>query len=404
MYSKKTKQPPSLDKKVDVIIIGAGASGLMCAIEAGKRHRKVLVVDHAKNPGKKILISGGGRCNFTNYSVNHDNYISNNPHFCKSALSRYNSYDFLDLIYKHRIAFSEREHEQLFCDNSASEILDMLLSESKRAGVTFQMETKIEKVEQLPEDNFRLFSSRGNYTCQSLVVATGGLSMPTIGATSLGYKIAEQFKIKVLPQSPGLVPFTLHKDKENLSTLSGIAVDAVVSNSRKSFRENILFTHRGLSGPVILQMSSYWRPGEELVINLLPDLDLVKTLKEQQQQRPLKTVKSVVAEYLPKRLVKTMVETNFAERPLKTLLPKEFEEISKQLQHWVVKPNATEGYRTAEVTLGGVDCDEISSKTMESSKVSCLFFIGEVLDVSGWLGGYNLQWAWSSGWCAGQFV
>ncbi len=401
----KEKQQTSLDKKIDVIIIGAGASGLMCAIEAGKRQRKVLVVDHAKEPGKKILMSGGGRCNFTNYSVSHENYISNNPHFCKSALSRYNSYDFLDLINKYDISFSEREHEQLFCDGSAREILDMLLAECKKAGVTFQMDTTIEKVEQLAEHNFRLCSSRGNYTCHSLVVATGGLSIPTSGASPLGYKIAEQFNIKVWPQSPGLVPFTLQpKDKEQLATLSGIAVDAVVSNRRRSFRENILFTHRGLSGPAILQMSSYWQPGEELTINLLPDIDLVEVLKEQQQQRPLRTVKSVVAEYLPKRLVKTMVQTNFADSSLKTILPKEFVEISEQLQQWTIKPNATEGYRTAEVTLGGVDCDAISSKTMESNKIPGLFFTGEVLDVSGWLGGYNLQWAWSSGWCAGQYV
>jgi len=390
--------------EVDVIIIGAGASGLMCAIEAGKRNRKTLVIDHAKEPGKKILMSGGGRCNFTNYSVSSENYISHNPHFCKSALSRYTQYDFLEMVDKYNVSFSERDHEQLFCDGSASEILDMLLSECNN-GVTFQMDMTIEKIERLGNHSFRVYTNRSDYICQSLVIATGGLSIPTSGASPFGYKIAEQFDIKVWPRLPGLVPFTLSpKDKEQLTPLSGIAVEVVVSNERKSFRENILFTHRGLSGPAILQMSSYWQPGEEVTINLLPDLNLISTLNEQQQQRPKKTVKSVLSEYLPKRLVKTMVMSELAESPLNTLSQKQFEKITEQLQQWTIKPNATEGYRTAEVTLGGVDCDSISSKTMESSKVSGLFFTGEVLDVSGWLGGYNLQWAWSSGWCAGQFV
>lgn len=394
-----------MTEKTDVIIIGAGASGLMCAIEAGKRHRKVLVIDHAKKPGQKILISGGGHCNFTNYHINADNYISHNPHFCKSALSRFTQWDFLSLVQKHRIAFSEKAHGQLFCDGSSRDILKMLLSECKQSGISFQFDTKIEKIERLGEHDFKLYSSQGKIICQSLVVATGGLSLPAIGASSLGYKIAEQFHINVWPRCPGLVPFTLQpKDKKMLSTLSGIAVHAVVTNKRKSFCENILFTHRGLSGAAILQISSYWQPGEELTINMLPEIDLPKMLKEEQQQHPKRKVKSALANYLPKRLIAIMVTRDYAESPLQTISHNQFKEISAQLQQWTIKPGGTEGYRTAEVTLGGVDCDAISSKTMETRQVDGLFFIGEVLDVSGQLGGYNLQWAWSSGWCAGQYV
>jgi predicted Rossmann fold flavoprotein len=394
-----------LTEKTDVIILGAGASGLMCSIEAGKRLRKVLVIEHAKKPGRKILLSGGGRCNFTNYHIDADNYISHNPHFCKSALSRYTQWDFLTLIQKHHIAFSEKAHGQLFCERSSRDILNLLLSECEQAGVTFQLKTKIEKIEHPGEHQFKVYTSRGNYTCQSLVIATGGLSIPAIGASPLGYEIARQFHIKVWPQRAGLVPFTLQaKDKEKLSALSGIAVDAVVSNKRQSFGKNILFTHRGLSGSAILQISSYWQPGEELMINLLPEIDLVKLLKERQERHPQRKVKSVLAEYLPKRLVATMVMHDLAESPLRTISHRQFKEISAQFQQWTIKPGGTEGYWTAEVTLGGVNCNAISSKTMEARQVPGLFFTGEVLDVSGWLGGYNLQWAWSSGWCAGQYV
>ncbi|MCX5867174.1 MAG: NAD(P)/FAD-dependent oxidoreductase [Proteobacteria bacterium] len=392
-------------EKTEVIIIGAGASGLMCAIEAGKRHRKVLVIDHAEKPGRKILLSGGGCCNFTNYYIDANNYISHNPNFCKSALSRYTQWDFLTLVQKHHIAFSERAHGQLFCDGSSRDILNMLLSECDQAGISFQLNSKIEKIEQPGERHFKVYSDRGNYACQSLVIATGGLSMPSIGASSLGYEIAGQFQIQAWPRSAGLVPFTLHpQDKEKLKTLSGIAVDAVVSNKRHSICENILFTHRGLSGPAALQMSLYWQPGKALTINLLPEIDLVNALKEHRQQHPQRKVKSVLAEYLPKRLVEIMVRSDLAENPLQTTSHQQFKEISAQLQQWTVKPSGTEGYRTAEVTLGGVDCNAISSKTMEARQVAGLFFTGEVLDVSGWLGGYNLQWAWSSGWCAGQYV
>lgn len=390
---------------MDVIIIGAGASGLMCAIEAGKRRRRVLVVDHAKTPGQKILLSGGGRCNFTNRFVVADHYVSHNPHFVKSALSRYTPGDFLDLVQKHRIAFCERAHGQLFCEKSSQDILDMLLAECEQAGVSFQLGAKIERIEQAGEHRFLVRSSHGSHACESLVVATGGLSLPSKGASPLGHEIARQFHIKVWPPRAGLVPLTLQPgDKERFSVLSGIAVEALVSTGRESCCENLLFTHRGLSGPAILQMSLYWQPGEELGIDLLPGVDLVSALKEHRQLHPQRTVKSVLAEYLPKRLVAVMVRGDLAQSPLKSLSDRALRELSTQLRQWTIKPNNTEGYRTAEVTVGGVDCTAISSKTMEARDVAGLFFVGEVLDVSGSLGGYNLQWAWSSGWCAGQYA
>ncbi|MGZ5030950.1 MAG: NAD(P)/FAD-dependent oxidoreductase [Methylobacter sp.] len=387
----------------DVIIIGAGASGLICAIEAGKRGRKVLVLDHANKAGKKILMSGGGRCNFTNYSVEPSNYISHNPHFCKSALSRYTQWDFLALIGKYRIPFHERDHGQLFCDESAKDILDMLLTECNKADVIVRLNTRIESVERLA-DRFHIKTGNGNFTGQSLVVATGGLSIPKMGATPLGYKIAEQFGIKVLPTSAALVPFTLQpEDKEKLSALSGIAVPCVVSNKRQSFSENVLFTHRGLSGPAILQISSYWRPGEEIVIDLLPQANLEEELKSRRQQKLKNKLKTILESYLPKRLISALVPEELLDLSLQDLSDKQIQRVATLLNHWRIKPNGTEGYRTAEVTSGGIDCDAISSKTMESKQVPGLYFIGEVLDVTGWLGGYNFQWAWSSAWCAGQY-
>ncbi|WP_027149685.1 BaiN/RdsA family NAD(P)/FAD-dependent oxidoreductase [Methylobacter tundripaludum] len=387
----------------DVIIIGAGASGLMCAIEAGKRGRKVLVLDHANKAGKKILMSGGGRCNFTNYSIEPGNYISHNPHFCKSALSRYTQWDFLALIGRYQIPFHERDHGQLFCNESAKDILELLLAECDKAGVVVQLNTHIDSVERLT-DLFHLKTNNGNFTCQSLVVATGGLSIPKMGATPLGYKIAEQFGIKVLPTSAGLVPFTLQpEDKEKFSALSGIAVPCVVSNNRQSFSENVLFTHRGLSGPAILQISSYWRAGEEIVINLLPQVSLETELKSKRQQKVKSKLKTILEGYLPKRLVSSFLPEDLLERSLQDLSDKQIQRVADQLHCWTIKPNGTEGYRTAEVTSGGVDCDAVSSKTMESKQVQGLYFVGEVLDVTGWLGGYNFQWAWSSAWCAGQY-
>ncbi len=399
-----------LTEKRDVIIIGAGASGLICAIEAGKRKRNAIVIDHEKSPGQKLLMTGGGKCNFTNYNIDSNDYISHNPHFCKSALSQYTQWDFLALVQKHNIPFVEREHGQLFCKGSSRDILNMLLSECKAAGVSFQMNSEIKKIERnlsfhSDENRFKIYTDQDNYFCQSLVIATGGLSIPATGAGPFGYKIAEQFNIKVYPRYAGLVPFTFHpKDKEKLSGLSGISLDALVSNKQQSFREKILFTHRGLSGPAILQMSLYWQPGEELIINLLPDVDLFNILKEEQKQHPQRKLKSVLAEYLPKRLAETIIMNDLAENPLQIISHSQFREISAQIQQWKFKPGGTEGYRTAEVTVGGVDCNAVSSKTMESLDVPGLFFIGEVLDVSGRLGGYNLQWAWSSGWCAGQNV
>jgi len=387
----------------DVIIIGAGASGLMCAIEAGKRGRKVLVLDHANKAGKKILMSGGGRCNFTNYSIEPGNYISHNPHFCKSALSRYTQWDFLALIGRYQIPFHERDHGQLFCNDSAKDILELLLAECDKAGVVVQLNTHVDSVERLT-DLFHLKTNNGNFSCQSLVVATGGLSIPKMGATPLGYKIAEQFGIKVLPTSAALVPFTLQpEDKEKFSALSGIAVPCVVSNNRQSFSENVLFTHRGLSGPAILQISSYWRAGEEVVINLLPQVNLETELKSKRQQKVKNKLKTILEGYLPKRLVSSFLPEDLLDLSLQDLSDKQIQRVADQLHCWTIKPNGTEGYRTAEVTSGGVDCDAVSSKTMESKQVQGLHFVGEVLDVTGWLGGYNFQWAWSSAWCAGQY-
>lgn len=383
---------------MDVIVIGAGAAGLMCAIEAGKRGRKVLVLDHANKPGKKILMSGGGRCNFTNYHVHPDCYISHNPHFCKSALSRYTQWDFIELVKRYQIPFHEKTLGQLFCDNKSKDILEMLLSECAKFGVQIFLDTSVEKI----ENQYKLKTNRGDFECQSLVIASGGLSIPTMGASPFGYKVAEQFGLKVWPTRAGLVPFTLQPDeKEKLSVLSGISVNSIVRNSRNTFRENILFTHRGISGPAILQISSYWQPGEAIEINLLPEIDLLDFLTQQKHTKQLNTI---LSDYLPKRVVDTFLSPEIAIKKPVSMNTKELEAVAAQFNSWVLKPNGTEGYRTAEVTLGGVDCNRISSKTMEVNDIPGLYFIGEVLDVSGWLGGYNFQWAWSSGWAAGQVV
>jgi predicted Rossmann fold flavoprotein len=392
-------------KAFDVIIIGAGAAGLMCAIEAGKRKRKVLVLDHANKVGKKILMSGGGRCNFTNYYIHPDKYISHNPHFCKSALSRYTQWDFINLVKDHNIPFHEKTLGQLFCDNKACDIVNMLLSECTRAQVVIHLDTDTELIEPTSAHNFVIKTSRGSFCCQSVVIASGGLSIPTMGASPFGYKVAEQFGIKVWPTRAGLVPLTLHvNDKEKYSALSGIAVESIVSNSHQSFRENMLFTHRGLSGPAILQISSYWQAGEEIHINMLPDIDIANLLKLAQKTHPQKLLKSIMIEHLPKRVVEVFLPNTLAENKLADITHSVFEQIAVLFNQWKLKPNSTEGYRTAEVTIGGVDCNAISSKTMEAHSVPGLYFIGEVLDVSGWLGGYNFQWAWSSGWAAGQVV
>ncbi|WP_394135716.1 BaiN/RdsA family NAD(P)/FAD-dependent oxidoreductase [Aliivibrio fischeri] len=390
-------------KKVDVVVIGAGAAGLMCAAEAAKRGRSVLVVDHAKKPGRKILISGGGRCNFTNYDVTASNYVCQNPHFVKSALSQYTNWDFISLISKYGIEFEERDHGQLFCVDSAKEIVDMLLKECELVGVNYRYRCEITDIEKT-DTGFTLMLDSDELACESLVVATGGLSMPKLGATPFGYQIAEQFGLSMVPTTAGLVPFTLHKeDKEAFSELSGIAIPVVVeSENGSSFKENLLFTHRGLSGPSILQISSYWKAGQKVTIDLLPNDDLSEELDKMRESNPNQSIKNSLAKFLPKRVVETLLnKTIFNERSLKQVNPKEQQELCSLLHKWQVLPNGTEGYRTAEVTLGGVNTDELSSKTMESKKVPGLYFVGEVMDVSGWLGGYNFQWAWSSGYVAG---
>ena len=392
-------------KKVDVIIVGASASGLMCAIEAAKRGRHVVVLDHANKAGKKILMSGGGRCNFTNYDVSSENYISHNNHFVKSALSRFTQWDFIAMVEAYKIPYHEREHGQLFCDDSSKDILNLLLNECKKTNVNIQLNTHINNIEKKSDHHFIVKSSTDDYHCQSLVIASGGLSIPKMGATPFGYKVAEQFNIKVWPTSAGLVPFTLHnQDKETLSDLSGIAINSIVNTKNKSFRENILFTHRGLSGPAILQISSYWSAGESIEINLLPDIDLLEQLNSTSQKQPQIKLKTLLHRLLPKRLVNVFIKMELLDKTLQEISYKQLQFVAAAFQNWTIKPNGTEGYRTAEVTLGGVDCDALSSKTFESKTVSGLYFVGEVMDISGWLGGYNFQWSWSSGWCAGQYV
>lgn len=390
-------------QKTDVIIIGAGAAGLMCAIEAAKRGRQVWVLDHAPRVGRKILMSGGGRCNFTNYHIHPDRYLSHNPHFCKSALRRYTQWDFIELVQKHGIPFHEKTLGQLFCDNKASDIVQMLLAECEHYRVTIQLAAIVTQVTSLADGQFRVDTQKGAYVSESLVIATGGLSIPTMGASPLGYKVAEQFGLSVWPTRAALVPLTWQAhDKEKWADLSGVSVDSEVSCASHHFRENSLLTHRGLSGPAILQISSYWQVGQAVHINLLPEQDLAAHLKHCQKQQPHKQINTLLYDCLPKRLVDAFLPAAQASRKIADLSYAAIAEVAQVFQAWSVKPNGTEGYRTAEVTLGGVDCDALSSKTMEALSVKGLYFIGEVVDVSGWLGGYNFQWAWSSGWVAGQ--
>ena len=389
----------------DVIIIGAGAAGLHCAAHAAQRGKSVLVLDHAKQAGKKILISGGGRCNFTNMYAGPENFLSSNPHFCKSALSRYTQWDFIGLVAEYGIAYHEKTLGQLFCDDSAKDIVRMLMSECDRHGAKVQLRTDIVSVDY--DDNYRIETSRGDYRCDKLVIACGGSSMPKLGATPLGYQIAEQFGHSIVPVRAGLVPFTLQDDeKARFAELSGVAVPVSAEAHGGYFREAMLFTHRGVSGPAILQVSSYWQPGEAVTINLLPDLDAFEWLQSQQQQQPKTQLNTVLQQHFPKRVVTALAEHH--QWPLHNKLADtsnaQFQAIADNLNRWQLKPNGTEGYRTAEVTLGGVNVDEISSKTMESQKQPGLYFIGEVLDVTGWLGGFNFQWAWSSGFACGSEV
>ena len=389
----------------DVVIVGAGAAGLFCAAQAGQLGLRVLVVDNGKKAGRKILMSGGGRCNFTNMYTEPAAYLSQNPHFCKSALARYTQWDFIELVSRYQIAYHEKTLGQLFCDDSAEQIVDMLLKECELGQVVIRLRSEILNVERMENGEFSLQLNGEQVNCRSLVIASGGLSMPGLGATPFGYKIAEQFGLRVLPTRAALVPFTLHKPLlDHLQTLSGVAVPSVVTaESGTSFRESILFTHRGLSGPAILQLSSYWQAGEKVTINLLPDCDLSAFLDAERAEHPNQSLKNTLAKQLPKRLVECLQTLGqIPDLTLKQLNASQQIQVVETLQAWQVIPNGTEGYRTAEVTLGGVDTDELSSKTMQAHKAPGLFFIGEVVDVTGWLGGYNFQWAWSSAWACAQ--
>ncbi|RUO59144.1 NAD(P)/FAD-dependent oxidoreductase [Pseudidiomarina marina] len=387
----------------DVIVIGAGAAGLHCAATAAKRGRRVLVLDHAKQAGKKVLISGGGRCNFTNMYASPENYLSENPHFCKSALSRYTQWDFIGLVNDYGIAYHEKTLGQLFCDNSAKDIVNMLMQECSKHGAHVQLRTEVLSVEH-SADGYFVKTSQGLLQAEKIVVACGGLSMPKLGATPLGYQLAEQFGHRIVPVRAGLVPFTLHEaDKQRYAELSGLSVDVVASNQRASFKEAMLFTHRGVSGPSMLQISSYWHPGESIEVNLLPQDDVFAQLNELRQSRPRMSLRTAVQEWFPKRLALTLCEQyQWPDKNLADCNNALLQQVADTLHQWPLKPNGTEGYRTAEVTLGGVDTNEVSSKTMESRLQPGLYFIGEVLDVTGWLGGYNFQWAWSSGWVCGE--
>ncbi|QYJ93790.1 NAD(P)/FAD-dependent oxidoreductase [Shewanella spartinae] len=393
-------------KHHDVIIIGAGAAGLMCAATAGYRGRDVLVLDNGKQAGRKILISGGGRCNFTNQKVEPANFICANPHFVKSALARYSSQDFIELVERHGIEYHQRDHGQLFCNDSAKEIVSMLLTECEWAGAEVQLRTDILAISKQDDGLFRLETSKGEYSCASLVVATGGLSMPKLGASPFGYQIAEQFGLKVLPTHAGLVPFTWHSEqKQKFEPLSGIAVPSTITaKDGTQFSEALLFTHRGLSGPAILQISNYWQPGESISINLLPQLDAAQALSEAQEQHPKQSLRNTLSQWLPKRLVEVLFDEALLNMSLNQLVHAQRDQIVDNLHNWQLLMNGTEGYRTAEVTLGGVDTNELSSKDMQSKKVPGLYFAGEVMDVSGWLGGFNFQWAWASGVAVGQAV
>lgn len=388
----------------DTVIIGAGAAGLFCASLAGQAGLSVLVLDNGKKAGRKILMSGGGRCNFTNMYIEPSAYLSDNPHFCKSALARYTQWDFIELVQKHHIAYHEKTLGQLFCDDSAQQIVDLLLAECHEGKVSIRLRSEVTQIEKTAE-GFTLLVGGKTITASSVVIASGGLSMPGLGATPFGYKIAQQFGLNVLPTRAGLVPFTLHKPQlEQLSPLSGVAIPAIVTaENGTQFKENILFTHRGLSGPAILQISSYWHAGENVSINLLPDTDLEGYLQEKRQAQPNQLLKNTLSRLLPKRFIEIMIENNqLPDTSLAQLSNERITQITTLLQAWLVLPNGTEGYRTAEVTLGGVDTRNLSSKTMEATKITGLYFIGEVVDVTGWLGGYNFQWAWSSAYACAQ--
>ncbi len=388
----------------EVVIIGAGAAGLMCAMTAAARGRQVLLIDSSNKAGKKILMSGGGRCNFTNMYAEPANFFSENPHFCKSALARYTPWDFIALVSKHGVPYHEKKLGQLFCDNKSKDILNMLLEECQQVGVDLHLNTSVRQIEKA-EDGYRLDTDLGPVAAESLVIATGGLSIPTLGATGFGYEVARQFDHTVLPTRAGLVPFTISGPLRELCTeLSGTSVACLVSCNGQSFRENLLFTHRGLSGPAILQISSFWHPGDAVEINLLPDHDALEWLQGQQSARPNSELKTLLGEVFTKKMATLLADSWLTSKPMKQYTPAELRNIADKLGAWQVVPAGTEGYRTAEVTLGGVDTRDVSSQTMESRKSPGLYFVGEVLDVTGHLGGFNFQWAWASGYAAAQYA
>ncbi|RWC48250.1 MAG: NAD(P)/FAD-dependent oxidoreductase [Mesorhizobium sp.] len=386
----------------DVVIVGAGAAGMMCAVEAAKRGRSVLILDHAASPGEKIRISGGGRCNFTNIHASPKNFLSGNPHFCISALSRYTQRDFIALVERHRIAYHEKTLGQLFCDGSARQIIDMLVSEMQGRGVELALSTKVEDVRKTV-DGFVLALSTGTVTCQSLVVACGGKSIPKMGATGFGYELAERFGLAIVETRPALVPLTFDANTlERLAPLAGNAVDAEVACGKTRFSEAMLFTHRGVSGPSILQISSYWREGDEIRIAMLPGVDVADLVRAAKRGNGRQAVQTVLANHLPKRLAQSIAERTGIDGNLADLSDAQIKTVAAAVNDWRIKPAGSEGYRTAEVTLGGVDTNGLDQKTMQAKSMPGLFVIGEVVDVTGWLGGYNFQWAWSSGWVAGQ--
>src|SRR5687768_8429509 len=386
---------------VDVIVIGGGAAGLFCAVEAGKRGGKVVVVEHGERVRKKIGISGGGRCNVTNIHTTSEHFVSANPYFCKSALARYTPADFISLVRKHHIGFHEKKLGQLFCDEGSGRIIDMLLNECRDAGVQVACRSIVKRVAK--RERFEVELSDRTLLSESVVIATGGLSIAPLGATDFGYRIARQFGLQIEETKPGLVPLTLTKEVlKQLAPLSGVSVDASVRSNGKEFRENVLVTHRGMSGPAILQVSSYWKPGSPIEIDLLPDQDALKLLSEHETSET--SLAKLLSQFLPKRFAQAWCELNFPSKPLNQYTRRQLSEIATKLHHWKVIPSGTEGYKKAEVTAGGVSTNELSSQTMEARNISGLYFIGEVVDVTGQLGGYNFQWAWASGFAAGQFV
>ena len=395
-------------KGFDVVVIGGGAAGLFCAQTAGQRGRSVLVLDSSNKVGKKILMSGGGGCNFTNLDIRPENYLSNNPHFCISALNRYNQWQFIDLVERHNIPYHEKSHGELFCDNSSKDILKMLLDECAVANVNIRTKSIISQIKPAEEGGFHLSLADQKIHCQSLVVASGGLSIPTLGASGFGYDIAEQFGLGLLPRSAGLVPFTFSDWVKDISeTNSGLSIDVEMSVNGVSFRENLLFTHRGISGPAALQLSSYWEPGQVISINLLPDQDALSLLLGYKESNPKSLLRNLIAPLLSKGFTQSLQARywpQYAETPIAEIANSKLENLASHLSNWKLKPSGTEGYRTAEVTLCGVNTDNISSKTMECKSQPGLYFVGEVLDVTGHLGGYNFQWAWASGYAAGCYV